>query len=1054
MKNTPSLSALILGLCLFLVAGGLSAQSYEWNLNNVGNWAVNANWNPNTGFPDAVGAEAIFGAVITANRTITVNQPVTVGRLELNKNNNYTLAGSNAITLQAMEGMDAILFVNNALGNGAHTISAPVNFASPTVLTRLSTGTLTLSGATQFGANLTVENSSATNLITFSGAPSGSGTISLSGPGITQFTNSGTYANDFVIGEGATLRTGNTTSYSGNVSGSGVFHKASAFGTVTFTGSFEGFSGTLLLSPGQITFDRNAAWSGLANGSIRSPDQGQSFWSAAGHGAFMAYQPADAAEMNAFIQKFDSSTLAKVGFQGELGTVDSVVDLSQHPKLSFSASPVAGGDGTYHGRVVVGAGNPYQLGGAGTLTLTREGALSGDHAVWITQGGNVSLTAPQTYTGGTRLGVEPAIINGSGTIMFNFNPGVHGSPFGSGPVVVERGGIEVGGPDGTFVGLANTMVWEDGSFITFDNRQAVNNNRYGDATPLVFSVGRNSLQLRGNLETPVSEQIGPVTLAGGFTNIYPWVEYSAEAADPTRTAPAEVHLKMESLTRSDPTSVVRISSVPVFNAIPAERPEGYLGDQARVIVTDASAKAALVNQITNGMLPAHYVDPTTNSFLTYDTGMLRGEEIGFRNVAYTSTDLLSSGPTDIVTSGAVAVPEAVSVHALRATGALTGAGTVTIGSGGLISHIGAATTSSVNLNFGGQHAYINTSNSNFVHTLSGALTNAAGLTKAGARQITLTGDLSGVQGPFVVAEGVLRIDRADGSAQPGMGNSELTIHNGGSVQLFNTTANTTMVYTFRNLSGRGNLQQNSAANTQHINLVLNNTADSVFEGNLNSNQGASLVNRLLHLTKEGPGTLHLTSRNVTDYVLGYNGTTTINEGRLIIDGWKNVAAPIVVNNSGILAGSGTLAGDITVNAGGALAPGNSPGTMTLTNGLNLAAGSQLHFEAGDLVLLTGAADRTLGVAEGAQLILHGMFDLGNYTLVDWSQVSGVVTTAFGSPDFFSVTWPSASGWEGQISQVGSTLQLQVTQVPEPALMAACFGLAALLWTLSRRRRLG
>jgi uncharacterized protein with beta-barrel porin domain len=115
----------------------------------------------------------------------------------------------------------------------------------------------------------------------------------------------------------------------------------------------------------------------------------------------------------------------------------------------------------------------------------------------------------------------------------------------------------------------------------------------------------------------------------------------------------------------------------------------------------------------------------------------------------------------------------------------------------------------------------------------------------------------------------------------------------------------------------------------------------------------------------GSGTLAIGGANPN-----YTGTTTVNGGRLAVNG--TLPGAVVVNAGGILGGTGTV-GATTIN-GGTLAPGNSIGTITLAS-LTMSAGSTYAVE-----VSPAAADRT-NVTGAAALggTVQALFQAGSYT---------------------------------------------------------------------------
>lgn len=97
-----------------------------------------------------------------------------------------------------------------------------------------------------------------------------------------------------------------------------------------------------------------------------------------------------------------------------------------------------------------------------------------------------------------------------------------------------------------------------------------------------------------------------------------------------------------------------------------------------------------------------------------------------------------------------------------------------------------------------------------------------------------------------------------------------------------------------------------------------------------------------------PGNLSITNSLTGGEVIfngtnTYTGNTTVNAGAMLgVNG--SLASAVTVGAGGELRGTGTLGGGITVLSGGTLAPGNSPGTMTVTAPVTLAAGSYTGFD--------------------------------------------------------------------------------------------------------------
>ncbi len=192
-------------------------------------------------------------------------------------------------------------------------------------------------------------------------------------------------------------------------------------------------------------------------------------------------------------------------------------------------------------------------------------------------------------------------------------------------------------------------------------------------------------------------------------------------------------------------------------------------------------------------------------------------------------------------------------------------------------------------------------------------------------------------------------------------------------------------------------------------------AGTTFSGAIND--GASP----LALVKTGSGMLLLNSSN------GYSGATAINQGELLVNG--SLASPVTVNSFGLLGGTGSLS-SVLVNSGGMLAPGDAPGTLTLSGSLTLLSGAKMDYELdtpldSDMVLMTSGALSLNGQQfSDFSFTPLGGFAPGTYDLIAFGSISG----SLGANNSGII-----DGLPASLAVQGNELVLNV--VPEPGTLA-------------------
>ena len=259
-------------------------------------------------------------------------------------------------------------------------------------------------------------------------------------------------------------------------------------------------------------------------------------------------------------------------------------------------------------------------------------------------------------------------------------------------------------------------------------------------------------------------------------------------------------------------------------------------------------------------------------------------------------------------------------------------------------------------------------------------TGSAGvLEKVGAGNLRLTNTANDHTGGTVVSAGTLEIvsDSVLGAAGAG-----LTL-NGGTLA---TTADT--------------------SSARAVSLGVSNGSVDTASGTTFTLSGT--VSGSGSLTKTGAGVLSVTGTNT------YTGRTTVSAGSLDLDG--SLASDVTVASTGKIAGVGSTSGDLT--SSGVVAPGNSPGTLSVAGDVTFNAASNFITELDGLTYSAsggvGSYDR-LAVTGAAATFTAG----GTVTPV----LRGISTPANNTLDpvigdaFRVVTTANATGVSGAFSTV-------------------------------------
>jgi T5SS/PEP-CTERM-associated repeat protein/autotransporter-associated beta strand protein len=302
----------------------------------------------------------------------------------------------------------------------------------------------------------------------------------------------------------------------------------------------------------------------------------------------------------------------------------------------------------------------------------------------------------------------------------------------------------------------------------------------------------------------------------------------------------------------------------------------------------------------------------------------------------------------------------------QAVGGLTGSGAVTLGSGTL------------------------TVGNTAANTFSGSISGTGGLTKTGSGSLTLSGDNS-YTGATTIQQGTLSLTGSTASSSMAVSsgavldfspsrNLSYTGAISGDGAVTKTGGNTLTLTGNNSYTGGTTISSGTVSISSDANLGASTGALALAGGTLET---TAAVSTSRPITVTGGGTIDNTGNAVTlsGNLLGsgnltlagsgtdtldatfngssYTGTLTRSGGVLHLVSGGTLGGTLAIDNGATLNGVGTVS---NLNLNGSIAPGNSPGTLTVTGnyvqGANGVYVCDVTPTANDLIAVTGSA--TLG----------------------------------------------------------------------------------------------
>ncbi len=840
--------------------------------------------------------------------TVTVSGTQSFDTLQFSTDG-YRLSGGN-LALAPASGSTATFNVDGGI---TATVDSTLTDGSGNSLSKLGSGTLVLTGANTYSGGTTI-----------TGGTLQGDTSSLQG--------------DITNGAALVFDQGTDGNYAGSISGTGSLTKTGT-GTVTLSGTNTYSGGTTVAAgtlqgdtaslQGDITNDAALVFNQNADGTYAGNISGTGSLTKTGTGTVT---------LSGTNTYSGGTTVAAGTLQGDTASLQG--DITNDAALVFNQSA----DGTYAG----------SISGTGVLTKTGNGTLV--------------LTGTHTYSGGTNVSagvlrsdsdsLQGNIENNAALVFDQASIGTYsGEISGSGSLTKSGGGT---------LTLTGSNTHTGGTTLRGGTLRIVADAGLGDsAASLTFNGGTL------NTFADISMSRATTVNAGGGT-------FDTDAG--TTLTHSSAITGSGALTKTGSGTLV-LTGTNTYSGGTTVSAGTLQGDTTSLQGDIANDAAIVFNQSSDGSYAGaingsgsvtktgsgtltlsganSYSGGTTVSAGTLrgDTGSLQGDILNNAAVIF---DLATDGTYagDMSGNGSLTKTGA-GVLTLTGTNAYSGSTTVSAGvlkgnTASLQGDIDNRAAVVFDQTVDGTYAGNMSGNGALTKTGAGTLTLTGPHTYSGGTNVsagTLRGDATSLQGNIVNNAAVFFDQATDGTYAGDMsGSGTLTKTGAGTLTLAGNNGYTGDI----TLNG-GTLSIGSAANLGATLGQLNvDNARLQTTGTFNVERTTTLgaggatfdtgtgttltfdgaIDGVGGLVKAGDGTLVLAGLNT------YTGDTTVSTGTLRVNG--SVTSAMTVDSGATLGGSGAITGN--VNVAGTLAPGNSPGLLTVNGDLTLNPGSVTRME--------------------------------------------------------------------------------------------------------------